>query len=204
VTISTDPEPQLEPEGPARPRRWPIIALSVLAVAAIVVGVVAANKRTNDSPTVAVPALPDLGGPGVPTGDPAEDFTVELIDGTIFNLDEHLATDGRPVFLNLWASWCVPCRNEMPAIQSASERWPGVYFLGVAVEDDPSAAEDFAAEIGVTYPIAIDETETVNVAFPHFGLPATFVIGQDGTIANQVFGEIIESEIDSLLAGVIG
>ena len=207
VTVETTPPPELEPQqdDDARRLRRRLILLGFVAVVAIVVGVVAAVMRSNEpAPQVAVPVLPDAGGPGVQVDDPAADFTVELLDGTVFNLDDHPTGDGRPVFLNLWASWCVPCRNEMPAIQAASERWPSVYFLGVAVEDDPTAAADFAEEIGVTYPLAIDETDIVNVAYPHFGLPATFLIAEDGTIASQVFGEVVESEIDSLLAGMIG
>ncbi len=205
MTTQTTPEPQLEPDDEARPRRLVLLILALVAIAAVVVGVVAASLRTNEADTggIAVPELPNLGG-AVPTGDPAQDFTVDLLDGTVFNLDAHLADDGRPVFLNLWASWCTPCRQEMPAIQAASERWPGVFFLGVAVEDDPRAAEAFAAEIGVTYALAIDEKDVVNVAFPHFGLPATYVIASDGTVANQAFGEVNESQIDTLLAGAIG
>ncbi len=193
-------------------RRWPLGALSLLGLVAVVVVtvVVVLARGGDDAPDLTVVAgtlatLPPLTVPDVADeGEVAADFAVDLYDGSRFVLSEHLATDGRPVFLNLWASWCVPCRNEMPAIDAAADRYPGVYFLGIAVEDDPQAAEAFAEELGVDYPLGFDETDQVSVAYPHFGLPATFLIGEDGTLAGRVFGEVTESQIDELLAGVIG
>ncbi len=209
-------EPELAPDPIRRGRRWPLGLLSLIGAAAAVVAVFAAREAFGGSSPATTSALPGaavtvptLPGPGetlaLPdSGDAAADFTIELFDGSKFNLYDHLSADGRPVFLNLWASWCAPCRIEMPHIQAASERYPGVYFLGVAVEDDPNAAEDFAEEIGVTYPLAYDETDRVNVAYPHFGLPATFVITPDRRVVSKYFGGVSESQIDEMIAGAIG
>ena len=97
----------------------------------------------DDSP----PDRPDITAPpgfGRPVGSPAPDFTVELFDGTRFRLSDHLGDDGRPVVLNLWASWCLPCRAEMPELDEAARAHPEVLFLGVAVDDTRRAAEAFA------------------------------------------------------------
>ncbi len=203
--------PEFEPDPVHRGRRWPLGALSLLAIVAVIVTTLVVVALRGDDESVAVPpdataaSIPLLAAPDLPgEGEVAADFAIDLYDGSRFVLSEHQATDGRPVFLNLWASWCVPCRNEMPAIDAAADRYPGVFFLGIAVEDDPQAAEAFAEEIGVDYPLGFDETDRVNVAYPHFGLPATFLIGQDGTLAGRVFGEVTEAQIDELLAGVIG
>ncbi len=210
--MTPEPPPELAPDPVHRGRRWPLGALSLLAiVGVIVVTLVVAALRGDDeeaaAPTVdgAPASIPALSAPSLPPVDEvAPDFAIDLYDGSRFVLSEHLATDGRPVFLNLWASWCPPCREEMPDIDVAADRYPGVYFLGVAVEDDPQAAEAFAEEIGVDYPLGFDDTDKVNVAYPHFGLPATYVIGQDGSITGRVFGIVTEQAIDELLAGVIG
>ncbi len=205
--------PPLEPDPVHVGRRWPLGALSLLAVVVVIVATVAVvllrdgddAEQSAAPPDAPLATLPPLTAPEVPgDGEVAADFAVDLYDGSRFVLSDHLATDGRPVFLNLWASWCVPCRNEMPAIDAAADRYPGIYFLGVAVEDDPQAAEAFAEELGVDYALGFDETDQVNVAYPHFGLPATFLVAGDGTLAGRVFGEVTESQIDELLAGVIG
>ena len=174
--------------------------LSVIAIVAIVGGVVLFSQRADDTTTGSngVLSVPDL--PIPVRDDPAPNFAVDLIGGGKFVLDDHLAGDGRPVFLNLWASWCLPCRAEMPAIDAASQTHVGVKFLGIAVKDDPRAAEDFALEIGVSYRLAIDETERISELYPTFGLPATFLISSEGRIVAVVQGEVIEAQIDGLIA----
>lgn len=98
------------------------------------------------------------GSPGLvgTRGGPAPDFTLTLFDGTDFRLSRHLSDDGRPVVLNFWASWCAPCREEMPAFDTVARRRPEVLFVGVAVRDTEAEARSFAAEIGVAYPLGID------------------------------------------------
>lgn len=154
--------------------------------------------------TPATPTIPDLGLLPHATGDAAPDFTIELLDGTTFSLSGHLATDGRPVLLNLWASWCNPCREEMPALDAASRAHPDVYFLGIAVEDDPLAAEAFAAEVAVSYPLGIDESERVGLLYPSPGLPTTFLISTDGVIVRTVYGRLDQADIEEMLATAFG
>lgn len=154
--------------------------------------------------------LPDLTPPALDNtiplldGERAAPFSVDLFAGGSFDLDTHIASDGRPVFLNLWASWCLPCRKEMPAIDASAARHPGVMFLGVAVQDDPISAEAFANEIGVTYPLAFDEGEIVDARYPSFGLPVSFIISGDGVILEQIFGEVDEDEISAKIATWFG
>lgn len=153
-------------------------------------------------------ASPDLTAPaGIPSsssspGDriPAPDLRVALFDGSDFDLGEHLSRDGRPVLLNLWASWCPPCREEMPYLDDAARRHPEVLFLGVAVRDDPAAAATAAHELGVTYAVGADLDGTVDAAFPSPGLPATFLIGSDGTLIGSVYGGLGPEDIEELLA----
>ena len=194
--------PPREPAAaaPSRPRRWPLGALTLVVIAFVAVGMIFLGG--GDDPTG--PTIPQLGSFPTATGEVAPDFTIELLDGTTFRLSNHLATDGRPVLLNLWASWCTPCREEMPALDAAATTHPDVYFLGVAVEDDPTAAADFAAEIAVSYPLAIDEAERVGSRYLSPGLPATFFISSDGRIVKTVFGAVDEAEVDAFIAEAFG
>ena len=72
------------------------------------------------------------GGAVAEIGRPAPDFTVTLINGGTFTLSEHLKTDDRPIVLNLWASWCIPCRTETPDISAFAEANPDVKVIGVS------------------------------------------------------------------------
>ena len=190
------PAPTVRP----RTRRWPLGALTLLVVAFVIGGVVLfGGDDTNTTPTI-----PDLGSLPTVTGDAAPDFSVDLLDGTSFRLSDHLKEDGRPVLLNLWASWCIPCREEMPALDAAAAERTDVYFLGVAVEDDPAAAEAFAEEVGVSYALAIDESERIGRRYPSIGLPATFLISTEGVIVRTVYGQLDEAEILQLITEAFG
>jgi len=134
----------------------------------------------------------------------APDFMVPTASGGRFSLSGHLATDGRPVFLNLWASWCFPCREEMPAIDEASKRFTNVAFIGVAVQDSTSEANDFRQEIGVSYEIGFDEDGAVNADYRPLGLPASYIISSDGLILERVFGKLTEEDLAEKLTKYFG
>lgn len=193
--MTVDPLDTEAPETPRKRRhRWPLGALTLLVAGVTVVAVML--LRDEPPPQPGVITVPGFGNQ---EGAPAPDFAITLLDGSRFSLSEHLADDGRPVLLNLWASWCGPCRVEMPHLDAASKTHTDVLFLGVAVEDDPAAARDFANEIGVSYPLAIDEADRVGRRYPSFGLPATYLIGADGTLLRTIYGQIDEAQIAALV-----
>lgn len=130
-------------------------------------------------------------------GKSAPDFTVQLIDGGTFTLSE---ARGQPVVVNLWASWCPPCRSEIPDISAYAEDHPEVTIVGVAVDDVEVNARGFAAEIGASYPLAIG-SDDVSRSYPHFGLPATYVVGENGVVTQFHNGIVNEQVLDDLLAG---
>lgn len=158
---------------------------------------------------VAVPAvvwMTGLSSPGDSTvaggimiGDTAPDFTLRLLDGTRFVLSDHLAADGRPVVMNFWASWCVPCREEMPAFDEVARRHPEVLFLGVAVQDIEVAARQFAEEVAVSYPLGFDADRAIIERYPTLGLPTTWFITPYGVIAAQRVGQLDEGSLESLI-----
>jgi len=158
---------------------------------------------------VAVPALvwttrpsspgdPTLAG-GIMIDETAPDFTLDLFDGGTFTLSDHLARDSRPVIMNFWASWCVPCREEMPAFDAVARRHPEVLFIGVAVQDIEAAARQFAEAVAVSYPLGLDEDGAIVERYPTLGLPTTWFITSDGVIAAQRVGQLDEDSLESLI-----
>ena len=132
-------------------------------------------------------------------GDTAPNFTVELLDGGSFTLEDHLADDGRPLVLNLWASWCLPCRTEIPEISEFASTHSDVAVLGVAVEDARADSQAFAGEMSPSYPLGFGSKE-FREAYPTVGLPATFVIEPDGTVSSIVNG-IVDIEMLEEMTG---
>ena len=119
----------------------------------------------------------------------APDFTLETLDGNTLKLSE---LRGRPVILNLWASWCAPCRIEMPAIQRVHERHSddGLVVVGLnsTVQDSETAARAFADEYGLTFPIALDRDGSVSALYELTALPSTYFIDRNGIIRDVIIG----------------
>ncbi len=113
------------------------------------------------------------------------------------------ALSGRPVLVNLWASWCGPCREEMPILQAAHEQYgEQVQFLGVDSKDTLEAGASFLGDIGVTYPQVVDpEGELLNhLGVP--GLPVTVLLDDEGRIAATHVGQLDSESIEELLVNV--
>jgi len=147
-------------------------------------------------------AIGGSGGSAVAeVGAPAPDFTVDLLDGGSFSLSEHIADDGRPLIINLWASWCVPCREEMPDLSAFAEKNPDIAIVGVAVEDQLEAARAFGAEIDPVYSLAFGN-EAFDEAYPNFGLPVTYFLDADGGVTEVFNGILTPVTLEELTAGI--
>lgn len=129
-------------------------------------------------------------------GRTAPDFTVEVIEGGTYTLSE---SRGKPVVLNFWASWCTPCRTEIPDISAFADSHPDVDVIGVAVEDAEDASRAFATEVDASYPLALGTSE-VEDAYPRIGLPVTYVIDAEGVVSDVING-IVDEEILGDLVG---
>lgn len=112
---------------------------------------------------------------------------------------------GTPVVLNFWASWCVPCRKELPAFQSVAHRLEGrVAFVGVNHQDGRGGATDLLAETGVRYPSVYDPGGSVARSYGLFGMPTTVFISADGRIVEKRTGELSRSELVETIQEVFG
>ncbi|WP_164700804.1 TlpA disulfide reductase family protein [Modestobacter sp. KNN46-3] len=106
---------------------------------------------------------------------------------------------GRPTLVNLWATWCGPCREEMPLLQDAHARHgEQIRFLGVDVQDDPEAARSFLAELGVGYPHAVDADGELLRELGGRGLPITLAVDAEGRVLEQVMGQLSAEELERL------
>jgi len=98
------------------------------------------------------------------------------------------------VVLNFWASWCGPCRKEIPALAAFRAANPDLAVVGVSYQDDPADALAFAEETGADWPSVIDDGP-IGSAFGVPGLPATFFIDAEGRVVGRILGEATEATL---------
>lgn len=124
----------------------------------------------------------------------APDFTLTTFDGQAMRLSD---LRGSAVVINFWASWCIPCRDEAPILQRAWQTYRnrGVVLLGVAYLDDETAARQFVAEFGVSYPNGLDMGTRISPLYRLKGVPETFFVDRAGELRGVYIGPIPEAEL---------
>jgi len=132
---------------------------------------------------------------------------------TGLNTDERVTLEslrGTPFLLNFWASWCVACRDEAHLLEAAHRKWGGdpkrFRVLGIAIQDTPEKARQFARRFGKTYYLALDDTEgDLSLNFGLYGVPETFFVDAKGIIRYKQIGavtpEVLDEWIPKLIAG---
>ena len=130
----------------------------------------------------------------------AYDFEIETFDGEMLRLSD---LEGKVVVLNFWASWCPPCRWEMPFFEEMHQEYEdqGVVFLGVAISDTLENARGFAESTGVTYPIGLDTTGEISRNYNVVSLPTTFFIGREGNVERRLTSAANEGVLKVFLRG---
>jgi len=134
---------------------------------------------------------------------PAPDFEIPLFGSEAhFRLSDHR---GQGVVINFWASWCTPCREEMPILEEGWRAYKdhGIIFIGVNVSDSEEKAVAFLQEVGVTYPNGPDPGGEVSALYRLIGLPETFFVTPDGTIAQRVIGGVTEERLEEAVKGIL-
>ncbi len=144
-----------------------------------------------------------LGANAVPSG-PAPDFTLRALDGPNLRLQEQR---GRVVMVNFWATWCGPCRQEMPQLNKLYDKYrsAGFVLLGVNVDEDSRNAATAAAKLGVKFPVLLDSDKKVSQLYDLATMPSTVLIDRDGRVRYVHRGyregteELYEKQIRELL-----
>ena len=130
----------------------------------------------------------------------AIDFELKTFDGETIKLSDF---EGKVVVLNFWASWCPPCRWEMPFFERMSQEYKDqdVVFLGVAISDTLENVREFAEGVGVTYPNGLDETGEIARNYSVVSLPTTFFIGKEGNVERRLSSAANEGVLKVFLRG---
>lgn len=150
-----------------------------------------ANRRKTQTPVASA------------TGNAAPDFTVTSIDGKKLSLSDY---KGKVVLLDFWATWCTPCRAEIPAFVEMQQKYgaQGFQVVGISMDDDAGPVKKFYEEFKMNYPVAVGDDKLAQSFGGVLGLPVNFVIDRDGRIVKKFLGAtdvtVIEKEVSDQLA----
>jgi len=128
-----------------------------------------------------------------------------VIKGELLNGDSYQEKIGNVLVLNVWASWCAPCRAEAPILQELSENFPDVQFLGVLTRDNLESAQAFITRFEITFPSLRNDDillEFNKILIPN-AIPTTLLIDQDGLVAARISGEVTYSGTAKLLEDLL-
>ena len=177
----------LDAPGPGPPRRWPRRLAVVTVMVAVAVGLaVAVTFRSSPASSPLTQTF---------RHQRAQDFRLTDVRDPSKSLSL-TGLRGKPVVVNFWASWCVPCRQKMPAFERVWEAMRGrVAFLGVNHEDARGAALKLLRQTGVRYPVASDPAGKTAAAYGLFGMPTTLFVAADGHLLARHTGQMSERDL---------
>ena len=199
--------------GPTAGIRCATHGVLAIIVAGMVVGCGSPSTTGKEAeataPSITPVAVPGLRGCGQLEGDRTrtEDGSdwlpaVELPCLTQRRTVDVAGLGGQPVVVNLWASWCGPCREEMPRLAQAARETSGVSFVGINTRDNPERAAAFLADVDARYPQLVDLDGLVLGSVGVRGLPVTLALDSDGRIVDRVIGEVSDERLANLLGSL--
>jgi cytochrome c biogenesis protein CcmG, thiol:disulfide interchange protein DsbE len=156
---------------------WLAILFGMIIVVGLVLNGFISFGATEES---ASPPLADL-----ENGSLANDFSLENLHGEKVRLSD---LRGKVVVVDFWATWCIPCVEEMPTFQEFQDKYPGFVMIGIDQEESRDQVSTFLADKGINYQILLDYNAKVAGSYKVFMLPTTFFIDQDGMIRFRHYG----------------
>lgn len=172
------------------PARW-LALLGALGVASVLTTIVALGYGRDPA-----------NQPSQLAGNPAPSFELVDLDGRPMSLVE---LRGRPVVLNFWATWCPPCRDEMPLLDAAQDRYreQGLVIVGILFEDSADDARRFLSTYAIGYPTLLDPGGRTAIDYGVFGLPETYFVDRGGTVRYRHIGAIDAATLDARIAEIM-
>lgn len=139
---------------------------------------------------------------GIDVGQLAPDFELQTPEGEAVSLSDYR---GKPVWINFWAPWCPACRTEMPRLEGfhIEHQNDGLVILGVGIRESPETMRAYAGEVGVTYPIVVDDDGRVANEYRALALPVHYWIDRDGIVRDWAFGELPPDLLASSLETIL-
>ena len=124
---------------------------------------------------------------GINIGNRTIDFELQTLDGKTVKLSDYR---GKPVLLNFWATWCGPCKSEMPYLQQINDTYSakGLVLLAVDIDESPDTVKKFMADLNLSLNVPMDVGKKVAKAYSITAIPSTFLIDKDGIIRGKVVG----------------
>lgn len=133
-------------------------------------------------------------------GTPAPEFELESLAGGKARLADYR---GKAVLLNFWATWCAPCKKEMPLFEVRSQRYKDqLVVIGVNLGEGREEVQAFAKEMEINFPVLLEPSGKASAAYNVSGYPSTFFIDQEGILQSIYIGEISETRLDQALAEI--
>jgi peroxiredoxin len=168
--------------GESQAKKNTHLLLTILfVIIACVLLIVFLREKKDSSLKTTIPIQPGLKVP---------DFTFPDINGKVVSLSNHR---GKVVLVNVWATWCPPCRQEMPSMQSLYEKFKGEDFEILAVSIDSEGREavaPFMRKMNLTFPALLDPGETIRPLYGVTGVPESFIIDKQGILVEKIIGPI--------------
>jgi len=180
-----------------------IILLAGVLVFTIWKNIDVTDQSSNGKSTIVPGTTPDE-TPEAIVGELAPDFELQTLDGHSMKLSD---LQGKKVILNFWASWCDPCKEEMPDMQKfyQSHKNDGIEVIAVNLTNQDNGMDDikaFVKDYGLTFTIPLDKDGMVSIIYQAFGIPTSYIIDSKGIIREKVIGPMDLEKMESLTANI--
>lgn len=176
-------------------KKWFGVPLLAILIGIAVFNLYSDRKDATEIENIGIAVNDDV--TGIAQGEKAPNFTVKTMDGKEVKLSDY---EGKKVFLNFWATWCPPCKAEMPHMQSFYDGEPeNVEILAINLEESNAKVSEFVDQYGLTFPILMDEDGTVAGTYEVYTIPTTYVLNEDGTVHQKIIGPMDEPTMNDLI-----
>ena len=183
----------LLPNGRPSIRGFVVTALvPAILITVLVARILHANSAVTRAP--AISANPNA----------APDFTINIWNGTPGEKIHLAALKGKPIVINFWGSWCIPCQAEAPILSAAAKTYAaqGVVFIGIAFQSPEPDGKAFIKQHGITYPCGPDPSGDILTAYGITGMPQTVLIDRSGVIVRHIYGQIVPTTFNPDVAAL--